>query len=139
MAEEIKDPVIVSLECLMTNEFISKKYEEFKKTEEYDNLFNSVKYEKKNMSDYLIDLCLFGYYYETLLETIPEEERGDFKSILDQEEKILPKVCGDLPDMILSYDNYEEYLLENPHLKDIPVVGEPLKLIETEDPTIEKK
>ena len=123
LAEKDEVPIIESIECLMNKEDFSKSYEEYKKTDTYQIYFNMISTEHPEMSAHLIDLAIFGYFYESVLEKIPETERGELVSILEQPEFVPEKVKGDIPDMILSYDSYEDYLVKNPNVKPIPTIG----------------
>jgi len=121
---------------------IGAKYDEYKKTDEYKDYYNTVQGDKPNMSGYLVDLCIFGYFYETQLEEMEPEERSKYTSIMDQveTEKNTPlKVPEPLKCEIKAidvFDSYEEYLAANPHVKDIPTIGEALTLKEIKNEII---
>ena len=117
--------VVDGLEYLIAQSNIKESYEEYRKTEDYTNYLKMVQLENPKMSEYLIDLCIFGYWYEELYE-----KKSDEKSILEQEEKHYEPVRGDMKNMIYSYDSMEEYLATN-DVKPVLTTGIPLTLEET--------
>lgn len=114
---------------------IGAKYDEYKKTDEYKEYFCTIQNDKPNMNAYLIDLCIFGYFYETLLEEMDPEERSKYVSIVEQEETEknaplkVPELLKCEVKAIDVFDSYEDYLKANPHVKDMPTIGEPLTLL----------
>ncbi len=113
------------------NEELIALYEEYKKSEDYKCYLGMIQNDKPNLSKYLIDIILYGYWYETFLENLPEDERSKYTSILDREEKIMEPVKGDMKGVGV-YESEELYKLENPHLTGIKTIGEPLTFIESE-------
>ena len=121
--------VVEGLEWLMTDSNVASKYAEFKKSEEYEMYFAEIRHEKSRMSDYLIDLCLFGYFYESMYKDTPEHCRSNMVSILDQPEQFYAPVKGDMKGMIDYYPSMEDYLAKN-DVKPILTTGTPLTLEE---------
>ena len=121
MGEEL----VEGLESIMTDSNVSAKYTEYKQTEEYQNFFEIIRADKPRMSEYLIDMCIFGYYHTTLYENTKPELRGDSLSILEQPEKVSEPLKGDIPNMIFSYPSMEDYVKEN-KITEIKTIGQPL-------------
>lgn len=112
------------------NEEVSKLFEEYKESEEYKYYFEMIKNDKPNLSVYLINIILYGYFYETFISNLPEDERANYKSILTQEEKVIPAVKGDIKGVSV-YESEENYKKQHPELTEIKTIGEPLTFIET--------
>jgi hypothetical protein len=112
------------------NEELIALYEEYKKSEDYNNYVALIQNDKPNLSKYLIDIIMYGYWYETFLENLPEEERKNYTSILDREEKVMEPVKGDMKGVGV-YESEELYKQENPNLTEIKTIGEPLTFQET--------
>jgi hypothetical protein len=108
--------IVEDLSSIIQNPKIGDEFDSYKQTEEYTNYFDSIKIENEGMSDYLINLAIFGYWYEL-----------NHGKIEEAKEKVLyPAPKGDLKGLVGVYDSFDEYLQKNP---DVKVLGEDIKLI----------
>lgn len=111
--------------------FLSMKYDEYKKTDEYKDYVSMIQQDKPDMSLYLIDLCIYGMFHEEQLAEMDPEERLKHESLMDKKYESKPVVKQEVePEYngITTYKNEEEYLLANPNVKPIPMIGQPLKI-----------
>ena len=120
----MSDPVVEGLEHLISQSNIGTDYNEYRKTEDYENYYASIKHDKPTMSGYLIDLCIFGYWHSDIYQ----KKDGEI-DILDQPEGHYKPVKGDIPSMIYSYPSMEEYIKES-GVTPILTTGTPLTLEE---------
>lgn len=119
------------------NEKLTTLFEEYKQSEEYTNYFNLIQEDKPNLSVYLINIILYGYFYESYIASLPITEQQQYKSLLTQEQKLLPVVKGDMKGINV-YQDEDEYKTKFPDLKPIKTIGEPLKFEESVATLLEK-
>ena len=118
------------------NEELTNLYEKYKKTDEYKSYSEMIKNDKPELTTYLIDIIMYGFFHEEYLNNLPYEERVKHTSLLQREQKIIPPVQGEMKGVGV-YSSMEEYKELNPDIKEIKVVGEPLTLIEHKPTEIE--
>jgi hypothetical protein len=116
------------------NEKLTELFEEYKKSDDYQYYFELIKQDKPMLSIYLINIILYGYFYENYISELPEIERKKYVSILEREQKTIPPVKGDMKGITI-YDNEDDYKKQHPNVKPIKTIGEPLTLIETNENT----
>lgn len=111
----------LNLEVLKDDKYIQEQFEKYKTSEEYNTYTEMVKVDKPTLSPYLIELCLFGFFYEELRKTMSEEQLEKYNSFFDLAEtnnypkpEIVTEYKG-----VKTYKNEEEYLKENPDVKPI--------------------
>jgi hypothetical protein len=121
---------IQQIEDVKTPE-LAEHFEEYKKSEEYKQYFAMIKNDKPNLSEYLINMILFGHFHEMFIEQLPEDQKCNYKSIMDEEPKLIPPVKGDMLG-IKSYSSEEEYAKAHPNLRPMKTIGEPLQFVEHE-------
>ena len=79
--------VKTDIENIKTEGFLKEEFAEYKKSEEYLGYYQSISMDKPEMPGYLIELCLFGYFYENYLDTLSIEEREKHTSIIKDAEE----------------------------------------------------
>lgn len=116
----------------MNSKKVMENFNVYRKSDEYAEYFAMIKADKPEMNDYLINLCLYGYWYENQLEKMDPEERKNYPAIIGNElppDKIPEPLKGDLIG-VSYYKDELEYMLKNPDVKPIKTVGEEFKLEE---------
>lgn len=117
-------------EKLQNDNNIGVKFNKWQKSEEYEFLKNTIVNDKPILPIYLVNQCLFGYFYEELRKEMSEEELEKYPSIIEEAKKPFEK-----PEVIKEYkgvsvfENEEEYMKANPDVKPIDVVGPPEGII----------
>lgn len=119
----------------MNSKKVMEDFNVYRKSDEYAEYFAMIKADKPDMNDYLINLCLYGYWYEDQLEKMDPEERKKYPAIIGNElppDKIPEPLKGDL--LGVSYYKDElEYMLKNPDVRPVKTIGEEFKLEEALD------
>lgn len=118
------------IENIKTEGFLKTEFAEYKKSEEYLSYYHLIREDKPEMPAYLIELCLFGYYYENYLDTLSIEEREKHSSIIkDAEENKyeIPKPPVEYKGVNIM--NAEEFALSRQNIREIEIAN-PFKDLE---------
>lgn len=114
-----------TIENLQKDNFIGSQFNKWKTTEEYDFLKNTIINDKPTLPLYLVNVCLFGYFFEELRKNMSEELLEKYPSIIENAEKTpfeKPTVIKEYTGVSV-FENEEEYMKANPDVKPINVVG----------------
>lgn len=108
---------------------IAEKYQEWKKTDEFEDLLKQSIEMRPDIDKYLIEQVLFGYFMTDVLK-VPLKKSKMHKP---KPEELICKSCE-------VFDNEEQYKEKYPHVKEIQPVNVPegkpiLELLSVEDPT----
>lgn len=118
------------------------EFTEYKETDEYKNYFKAIKAEKPSMHSYLIEMSIFGYFYENKLKSMSKTERKKYKSLMKNKEAHNKKEHEETPKEykgMTVYASEEEWKKANPHVKDVKIANLPegvepgLKLLGVEE------
>lgn len=113
--------IIEDLSSIITDEKISNEFDIYRETEEYKKYFELIKIENERMSDYLINMAIFGFWHQE-----------NYGGILEKElpKKLPEPVKGDILGAVHYYDNFDHYLQKNPEVK---IIGKNLEISESND------
>lgn len=106
---------------LKDDEFIGEQFNIFKKTEDYKNYTEMIQSEKPTLSPYLIEIAIFGFFYETLREEMDEILLKKYPSLIELAESktfTKPEIISEYKGVDI-YENEEDYLRKNPNVKPI--------------------
>lgn len=104
------------------------EFVEYKETDEYKNYYKTIKTENPNMPGYLIELSIFGYFYENKLKSMNKTERKKYKSLMKNKEAWNKKEHQEIPKEykgMTVYSSEEEWKKANPDVKDVKVANLP--------------
>lgn len=109
---------------------LAEKYQDWKKTTEFEDLFKESKEMRPDVEPYLIEQVLFGYFMTDILK-IPLKES---KMKKPKPEELVLQNCE-------VFDSEEEYKKKYPHVKELQPInvpeGKPIfELLETTQPII---
>jgi hypothetical protein len=82
------DDLRESLKTLSKEEIekhLGNSFEAFSKEDVYKSLVKGLKGDYPDMKEYLIHLCIFGWYRNEYLKNIPKERQNEFRDLFDTE------------------------------------------------------
>lgn len=106
---------------LKQDDYLGAEFEKFKETEEYKNYNEMIRNDKPELSPYLVEMCLFGYFYEELRNDMEDEQLQKYPSLFvvaEKEPYIKPEPTPEYKGVSV-YESEAQYLEENPHVKPI--------------------
>ena len=110
---------------LKDDTYIGEKFNEFKKTEDYKNYTEMIKCDKPLLSPYLIEMAIFGYYYELLRDEMDEEMLKKYSSLITLAEEnsyIKPEPIKEYKGVNV-YVSEEDYFQRNPNVKPMAIAS----------------
>jgi hypothetical protein len=62
---------------------LASSFEQFSKKELYKTMMKGLKEENPDIKEYLLHLCIFGWYREEYRNSLPDEKKSDLRDLFD--------------------------------------------------------